>query len=57
MRHKLGELTTELYQRNTSLATLSEKSSELERSLRDESNTLDKKVVELKVNECWLHGG
>ncbi|KAK7091070.1 centrosomal protein of 63 kDa-like [Littorina saxatilis] len=49
MRKKLGELTTELNQRNASLATLSEKSSELERSLRDESDTLDKKVAELKV--------
>ena len=49
MRQKLGELTTELHQRNSSLATLSEKSSELERSLRDESDTLDKKVAELKV--------
>ena len=54
MRKKLGELTTEVHQRNSSLATLSEKSSELERSLRDESDTLDKKVAELKVRGCCV---
>lgn len=54
MRKNLADLTTELHQRNSTLATLSEKSSDLERSLRDESDTLDKKVAELKVAQSQI---
>ncbi|KAL8595581.1 hypothetical protein ACOMHN_025618 [Nucella lapillus] len=54
MRHKLGELTTELHQRNTQLASLSERSSEMERSMREESGVLDKKVSELKVAQSQV---
>ncbi|KAK7466556.1 hypothetical protein BaRGS_00037340 [Batillaria attramentaria] len=54
MRKNLAELTTELYQRNTTLASLSEKSSDLERSMRDESGTLDKRVAELKVAQAQI---
>ncbi|XP_076435991.1 centrosomal protein of 63 kDa-like [Babylonia areolata] len=54
MRQKLAELSTELHQRSSQLSSLTQRSSELEHSMREESDVLDKKVAELKVAQTQV---
>ena len=50
MRMEVGELTTELHQRNLAVASLSEKAGSMERQLRDEDEKLERKNAELHVS-------
>ncbi|CAH1244531.1 CEP63 [Branchiostoma lanceolatum] len=54
MRAELSNLTADLHQRDVSIAELSEKSSHMERQLRDTSDRLDRKGAELQVTMAQL---
>ncbi|XP_050411526.1 centrosomal protein of 63 kDa isoform X3 [Patella vulgata] len=54
MRLRLSKLTTELHQRDVTMAALSEKTSDMEKQLRGETEIGEKKVVELQKENGQL---
>ncbi|XP_050411524.1 centrosomal protein of 63 kDa isoform X2 [Patella vulgata] len=54
MRLRLSKLTTELHQRDVTMAALSEKTSDMEKQLRGETEIGEKKVVELQVSNAQV---
>lgn len=49
MRSEVTKLTSELHERNVTFSTLTDKSSTMERQLRNENEILEKKSAELQV--------
>ena len=49
MKNEIHQLTTDLHERDTTVAGVTEKASTMERTLRDQNEILDRKTAELEV--------
>ena len=49
MKREIQQLTTELHDRDGTVASITERASNMELTLRDQSDLLDRKTTELEV--------
>ena len=49
MKHRIQQLTTNIHERDTTVASVTEKAATMERTLRDQNEILDRKTAELEV--------
>lgn len=54
MKNEIHQLTTDLHERDTTVAGVTEKASTMEQTLRDQNEILDRKTAELEVRDI-LH--